>query len=396
MPEGSASETERRRGPTVRWFELFYDLVVVAALGLCNDAFLLAPSWATAGAAVLGTAALAWVWFLTTLVHNIAPRDDLLRRLLVLLQMAFIVVAALAVNQRDGLSNSTGLLAYAGALVVVAVLVARHRTLLRTQPLLRGGVVLVLLSAVVALVGGLLPDAQAGVVLLASLGISMVGILTVPGRVVQAGGSLRADHLRERRGIFILIILGEGFVQLVHDLSDMGTIPRAGVFAVVFLLSFSLWWIYFDGVFAPREGHVIVHWRTSLLAHLTLVYGMGGTLDILALLAASHDDVLGDATLLYFAASLAVVFVSFAVLGWTANGTIGVSGWTQLVSAALTLAAGLAATRRVADLPLTAVMTGAALLVVGNAVLAVVADRRRETGGWRSAMARAVADPEEG
>ena len=100
-----AGESRPIGSPTVTWFELFYDLVVVAAVSLTNDVFLARP---TAGTAITGAVcmtALAWVWFLTTLFNNLFPGQDILRRLLLVLQMGAIVVAGLAADQDHGISN---------------------------------------------------------------------------------------------------------------------------------------------------------------------------------------------------------------------------------------------------------------------------------------------------
>ncbi|MDP1876860.1 MAG: low temperature requirement protein A [Actinomycetota bacterium] len=375
----------RRVGATVGWFEMFYDLVVVAALGLCNEAFLSEPSIETALSAIVSVAALAWVWFLTALFTNLFPGDDLVRRLLILVQMGFIVIAGLAVNQVNGLSNHAGLAAYGGALLIVGLLFLQHRGKLANPRMLHGGLLALAGSAAICFIGVLRPIDEAGFFLAAALAVSMVAVLSVPNEKATVGGSLRSEHLQERRGIFIIIILGEGFAQLVRALDDLGTIPRMSAFSLTFLLAFALWWIYFDGTFSPREGHVIVRWRLSLLAHLTLIYGMGGALDILAVLTARHEEHVGHGLLIYFAVSIALVFCSFAVLGWTVNGRFGAAGWAQIGSSAVILAMAVLGSQG-EELRIGPVMAVSSALVIANAVFSVWSDHARESGSWRIAL----------
>ncbi len=378
----------RRSGPTVSWFELFYDLVVVAAVSLCNDAYLENPSWSTAIAALLSIAALSWVWLMTTVLNNVFPRDDLLRRLLLLAQMAFIVIAALAVDQ-NGLQNSIGLASYGASILVIGVLVLRERGGLERARVIKGGLLSLGVSSGICFAGALFFSTNAGLVIALALGISVGSALTARLETPGSGTLLRVDHLRERRGLFILIILGEGFAELVHELHSHGSIPRGGIFVLTFLLSFALWWIYFDGTFSERLDRVLVHWRLSLLGHLLLIYGMAGTLDLLVLVTAQEEEVLGDASLLYFGISLATVFFSFALLGWTVRGRFGAPGWVQICSGIVVLGIGLAGTAG-DDRAVNVVMITTSVLVISNALFAVWVERAEANSGWRNTLKAVV------
>ena len=393
MSTSSADESDQgeRSRPTVSWFELFYDLVVVAAVSLCNDAYLTRPSWGTAAAALLGIAALSWVWLMTTVFNNVFPGEDLTRRLLLLAQMACIVVAALAVDA-NGLSNSTGLVAYGASILIIGVAVLRERGGLKRASVVKGGLASLIVTAGICLVGAFLPSDYAGAVLALALTVSVGTALTARLDTPAVGVLLRIDHLRERRGLFVLIILGEGFAQLVQALHHHGSIPRGGVFALTFMLSFALWWIYYDGTFSERADRVLVHWRLSLLGHLTLIYGMAGTLDLLVLMTVQKEEVLGDSSLLYFGVALATAFFSFAILGLTVRGRLGAPGWVQVISGVVVLGIGIGATPG-ADRSVNSIIAFAAALVIANALFAVWVDRAAQTHGWRSTL-KAVVDGE--
>ena len=374
--------------PTVTWFELFYDLVVVAAVSLTNDVFLARPTAGTAVTAAICMTALAWVWFLTTLFNNLFPGQDILRRLLLVLQMGAIVVAGLAADQDHGITNRAGLVAYGIALVIVAVLIVSGGRR-AGGPVPRATVLALALAAAICCLGGLDANLHSGYYLVAALVVSMVPILLRQYSQWRDHSQLRLDHLRERLGLFVLIILGEGFAQLVSALHAMGSIPRGDLFALMFLMSFALWWIYFDGTFSRHTDLTTVRWRLTLLAHLTLVFGIAGTLDILILLTSAEASELGDEALAYFVACLATVLLSFAAIGYTARGRVSIAGWVQVGSALLVLVVGLLLVSS-DDEVMYAVIALASAVVVGNAILAVWADEAGTRRRWSSTLRPAL------
>ena len=92
------------------WLELFYDLAVVAALGVSNDAFIEHPSLETAYFSLLALAALFSVWLLTTLIHNRFAIDGIIYRILLLLQMSGILLTAISVGEGSAIDWRGGLI----------------------------------------------------------------------------------------------------------------------------------------------------------------------------------------------------------------------------------------------------------------------------------------------
>jgi low temperature requirement protein LtrA len=380
------SSAPRESSPTVSWFELFYDLVVVAAVSLTNDAFLDNLTAETARAALIGILALSWVWLLTTLFNNVYPGQDLIRRLLMLVQTAAIVTAALAIDQDSEMEFRTALVAYAIALLIVVLLILNDRLMRKDRhhgSLLREtAIVPVTSAAVVCLVGAAVGGDHLTWFLIAALLVSIVPILAWQYRRWLSDGRLRLDHMRERLGLFVLIILGEGFAQMVSALHSLGSIPRGGLFGLTFLVSFALWWIYFDGTFTEGIDLGHVRWRLSLLGHLTLIYGIGGTLDILALLTAQREDMLGPAVVDYFTVCIAVVLFSFALLRFAAKGHVGGPGVLHIVSGVAVICLGVALEEPgMGQMP--AVVSICAVVVIGNGLASAWVDRS-PAGGMRS------------
>jgi low temperature requirement protein LtrA len=377
-----ASEPTSARSPTVTWFELFYDLVVVAAVGLTNDVFLARPSLQSAALAAVSMAALAWVWFLTTLYNNLFPGQDIFRRLLLLVQMGALAVAGLAVDQEHGIDNRVGLLAYGGALALVAALIAWGGFSSRTPIQIRS-IAPVLAATLICWLGALDGVYRSGAYLIAAMAVSMLPILLTQYSQWSHASMIRLEHLRERLGLFVLIILGEGFAQLVSSLHALGAIPRVDIFALLFILSFAVWWIYFDGTFSERTDLASVRWRLTLLAHMTLVFGIAGTLDILILLTAGETSDLGDATLAYFVGCLSIVLFSFAMLTFTAKGRLGAQGWLEALCGLLIVTVGVVFVPQ-DETSVKAVIGLSAAIVIANAVLAVSMDARADDPGPRS------------
>lgn len=337
--------TERREEATVGWFELFYDLVVVAAIAVANDAFLRDPSALNARDAVIAMIALSWVWLLTTLFNNVLPGNDLIRRGLMLIQMGLIVVAVLTIDQSVDAAGTRVMLAYGGALAIIPLLIASDRWIMKSErapdPQLRRTLAALSVAPILCAFGALITGPYVALLLALALLTSGLTVLVLLYRVWLDDERLRLDHLRERLGLFIIIILGEGFAQLVHGLSGLDSIPRADVFALVFLVSFAIWWIYFDGLVPSGIDLTRVRWRLALLGHLTLVFGIAGTLDILVLLAAGEDAVIGDHVPDYFAGAIATVLLSFTLIRYAVTGRFGRIGLLNLGSAALAVAVAM-------------------------------------------------------
>ena len=353
----------------VGWFELFFDLVVVASVNVTNDRYLEHPSASTALIAILGLISLCWVWFLTTTATNVYPVSGALRRGLVLVQMGALILAALAIDYGDPVRMSRGLAVYGLALIISAALFFLGGGGSMRAPLARQAV-FVSIGGAICVVAWLVGPELLWPFLVIALVIGIIPGLTVHRAASPPVFVARPDHLRERLGLFILIVLGDGFLLLVQALGTKGSVPNLGVFAMTFIISVSIWALYFEGTFPHSVSMVGMRWRLSLLAHLTLVFGMIATLDCLVLFTAREQDRLGEQHLAYFAGGVTVILLSFAVLGFCSRGRLGLVGMVQVLSG-LTVAVAGVAWLPGADVPVYSVMLVAGLIVGANAAFAV-------------------------
>jgi low temperature requirement protein LtrA len=283
----TTSETAGREGEKQRvgWFELFYDLVLVATINRAAQVFGDSPTWSTGSLIAGGLAVILVLWLATTVnLGSFAQRSGI-RQVLVVVQMVAIVIAALATGQRDGLPTVTGFIALAMAFGSITLLFAVSRAeggragngvardvgavviaaTLATAVFGVGACLIVLQPPNVALWEGLC--IVAGVVILAwpLLGRTLAGLL--------ASGRLGTEHLQERMGQLVLIVLGESLIYLVKNLSGLPQIPHLPLLVLIIVAVFAIWRIYFTTIFPaglPARASVIRNW---VLVHLLLIFG---------------------------------------------------------------------------------------------------------------------------
>jgi low temperature requirement protein LtrA len=269
-----------------------------------NDAFLAKPTLLDAVTACIGAAALFTIWLLTTLACNRDPREDAVRRLLILGQMAALVWVVVAVMATTALASPIGLTAYAIALLTVAGLWWRAGGQRRTSAAL-------MIAGMIALAGVLLPSQAIWIVLLAA---NALAALPAIAEWSSSDGAHEPEHLSERMGLFILVVLGLSFGQLVVDLGDADGPTDFRFFILMFVLMFTVWWMYF-GLKVPdhpvRHGD---HRRAWITAHYLLLIGIAGAGDILSALTAFPDDESAYEGAGYLGVSLALILIAIAIL----------------------------------------------------------------------------------
>lgn len=290
----------------VSWFEAFYDLIIVATLVAINDAFLDNPTPLNALAACLGAAAIFTVWLLTSLAVNKNPTENLVKRLLVLVQMAALVWVVVAVMEVATFSSTIGLLSYGIALLTVAALWWRGQGRRYTS--------LALVAAgVVSFAGTLLPAEYTWLVLAGATGLAALPAIT-EWATSTVEKSVEPSHFAERMGLFVLIVLGLSFGQLVIDLSYSTTNTDLRFFILMFVIMFTIWWMYF-GLKVPEHPLILgKHRRAWITAHYLLLVGIAGLGDIVSALTSYGDDEIAVDGAGYLGLALALVLTGIAIL----------------------------------------------------------------------------------
>ena len=236
--------------------ELFYDLVFVFAVTQVAHLLLENLTWVGVGQSALALLVVWWAWNYTTWVTNeLDPESTAVRLLLIGLMLASLLLAV-AIPEAFGDYGLPFAAAY------VAIQVGRHTflTFVASAPgsLERERAARILIWFVAAaplwLAGGVADGSTRVALWLAALAIDYAAPLVlfrVPGRrrLSHETWQVETSHFAERFQLFVIIALGETIVITGATTSrlDLDAV-RVTAFALAFLTTAALWWLYFDYV----------------------------------------------------------------------------------------------------------------------------------------------------
>ena len=260
--------------------ELFYDLVFVFAVTQVSHLLLNDLTWRGAGKSLLVLLVVWWAWNYTTWVTNQLDPDAVPVRLLVLPIMLASLVMAIAI---PGAFGSRALL-FVGA--YVAIQVGRHAFLTfvvadrgspERVPALH--ILTWFLAAGVFWIAGGLADGTARIALwLVALAIDYSAPLLlyrVPGRpkLPPSAWQVETTHFAERFQLFIIIALGESIVITGATTSELPLdAARMAAFALAFVSTAALWWLYFSYVARIAERRLELADETTTTARDAFTY----------------------------------------------------------------------------------------------------------------------------
>lgn len=239
----SEEQAERERHAT--WLELFFDLLFVAvvsllahglaghvtASGLGRFAGLMVPVW--------------WAWVSFTYLSDVVDDDTPPQRIRVLAGMACLVAMAGGITRAEAGHPALFALGYGAFSLGRAwswAFIARPAGHPRPR---RGSLVRKSVVALLWLVSAAVPTPACFALWTVALALDIVPSFL---RLPRALPSLDAEHLIERFGLFVIIVLGEGVAQIVTTLGRATAVPAGAVLAALsgFTLLAVIWWLYFD------------------------------------------------------------------------------------------------------------------------------------------------------
>ena len=231
---------------TASRLELFFDLAYVLVVIELADTFYADLTWRGAAtfAAVFAALWLSWVGF--ALYANRFDTDDVVFRLAKLAATLGIAGCAAAASGATTSFSTPFVLSFLVARVVLLLLHLRAwRHVEEARPTI--AVYLAANAAVVALwTASLAVGGSARWVLWAvAVAVDVAGPILATARGDRT--PLHVEHLPERFGLFVILVLGEavgGVVTGVHDAKWVGL--SVAVAVVGFVLTAALWWNYFD------------------------------------------------------------------------------------------------------------------------------------------------------
>jgi low temperature requirement protein LtrA len=391
MARLARASVRRRAGEQQRAtaLELFYDLVFVFAVTQVSHLLLGHLSWTGAGQAALVLLVVWWAWNYTTWVTNELDPDSVVVRLLLIALMLASMLMAIAIPEAFGDRALLFAVSY------VAIQVGRHSFLTfaaadrDTIERRRAGRILVwFVAAGVLWIAGALADGSTRTLLwLAALALDYTAPLVTfwlpwRPRLSPEAWQVGTEHFAERFQLFIIIALGESIVVTGATTADLDlTTARVAAFALAFLATAALWWLYFSLVAAIAQRRLEQSANRTLLArdaytylHVVIVAGILLCAVGDELVIAHPTEELPDAELVAVVCGPALYLVAHVALRLRMTGTISAR---RLAGALACLAIGAVGSF------VSAIAVAALLLAVLVAVIAgdqVAAARRRGRG----------------
>ena len=276
--------------------ELFYDLVFVFAVTQVSHLLLDHLTWTGAGQAAVILLAVWWSWNYTTWATNELDPESPVVRLVVIGVMLASLTMAIAIPQAFGgralLFAGSYVAIQVGRTAFLAFAAAGRGTLERA----RAERILIWFVASGALwLAGAVADGSARTALwLGALALDYGApliVFRVPGLrpVASAAWNVQTAHFAERFQLFVIIALGESIVLTGATTSDLELgLARMTAFALAFLASAALWWLYFTYVARIAER------RLELAADRTTMARDGYTYLHVVLVAGVIVSAVGD------------------------------------------------------------------------------------------------------
>jgi low temperature requirement protein LtrA len=247
VPEEDQEEGEKRVAP----LELFFDLVFVFALTQVTELMSQKPTWEGLGEGVLVLAALWWAWGAYAWLTNYIAAEEDLERLLMFCVMGALLVAALAVPNAFGDDALLFGVAYAAVRWLHIFIFAEANEDVDTGEAIVRLARTALPAPLLLIAAGVVDDGTARALLwIAALALDLAGpfVFGVRGFRVSAG------HFAERFSLIVIIALGESIVAIgagIESELDAGILVGATLGLTV---ACALWWAYFDVVALVAES----------------------------------------------------------------------------------------------------------------------------------------------
>jgi len=310
----------------VTWLELFFDLIFVAAVAQVDSP--LSANYSLAGVFrfLAFFVLIWWAWVGHTLYSTRFDTDDLVQRLLTLIQM--FAVAAMAANAKDAFDSrySAGFAgAYAAMRLVLVFQYLRARHVPESRQLITHYATGFGVAAVVWIVSALVDPPTRYWLWAVALTID----LGTPFFALDHAEKIPPDsaHLPERFGLFTIILLGESIVAVMHGMESQDSWSLSAALSAFqgMGIAFCFWWWYFDGAAGASERPIHTRRQAMLFhiwnyAHWPLYTGIAlAAVGVKHIVALAPGDHLHPMEAWILCASVALTMISLTVIGMTSE-----------------------------------------------------------------------------
>ena len=275
MDQEKGKEVERH----VSWLELFYDLVYAAAIAQLGQNLSHDLSIQGFVEYVILFIIVCWAWTGATFYATRFDVDDLVHRILVLLQMAGAVSLAVNSNQAFDETSMGFIISYVAIRsFLILEYIRTGKKITDARPLTSKYGTGFSCTTFLWLVSLFVPEPLRFIVWILAVIIDIIVTISITRKYVNLPPN--AFHLSQRMGLFVIIVLGETIFGLVFNLSPLEwSIPTVLGMGTGITIAFGLWWIYFDtvdgsAIRALRENNRIGIYLSWLYLHFPLLIGI--------------------------------------------------------------------------------------------------------------------------
>jgi len=277
-PPALATGEERGASP----LELFFDLAYVLVVAELAAAFSKQPSLPGVGVFAGVFVVAWWSWVTTTLYANRFASHDVLYRLTKLAMMFAVVVMAASAGTATTSHASAFALGYLGTRALTCVLYVRAwRHVAEARPTLS----IYLAAATVGATAWVVSFAFEGSAkfVLWAVGIGVEALAPVAATRYGADIPLHEEHLPERFGLLVILVLGESITGLAIGLHESGWQQTSIVATIIgFLIAAAAGWVYFDLGAPAAQRQLQNRWNPQgsgtadryVYGHLPLTFGL--------------------------------------------------------------------------------------------------------------------------
>jgi low temperature requirement protein LtrA len=336
--------------------------------------------------------AIWWAWMNFTWFASSYDTDDVLYRLMTLVQMSGVLVLAAgvpaAVNEGDYRAVTIGYL------IMRIGLIAQWLRAAKEDPPSRGiglryafGIAVVQVGWVLRLVLAQTHVLPVGSLLPIFVGLVICELTVPPWAERKVSTSWHPHHIYERYGLFTIILLGEsvlasseGVDRAVGDKGLSASLVTIAIAALVLL--FALWWLYFyepvgDGLAQRRERSYV--WGYGHYGIFAALAALGAGLEV-AVRQAGERDVVSAIVVAY---AVAIPVAVFLVLLWALSVLLvsrpAIRPAVNLTAAAIILLLPLGAPSR-GSAPSVAAIAAVCALACGLTIVLGGATEKRHLG----------------
>lgn len=266
----------------VTFLELFYDLVFVICIAQIAHSLTSHPTFIALGRYVLLFIPIFWAWIGGSIYYDLHGTADLKTRSYTFAQM--LLIAAITIYSKSAFDLDRSVFPLILAVQFLFLILLYWRTAVH-NPVLRPFYYLLIAQkaiAVIMIVISAFLSSQWRYLLWA---IGFTIIVFAPHISYQIRKNIMpkfrlSESLRERFGLFVIIVLGEMLFGIIGTVSKLDSLsPRLLLLAAVgLMMTVSVWWVYFDYLgFGRVKAGVTLRWNIghALLVISIPVFGAG-------------------------------------------------------------------------------------------------------------------------